>query len=274
MENKHLVIDGPYLAHKSYCAPYKLTTSTGLDSTMLHQFFRSLKSIHSKVKPDDIYIAWESHGTKSWRKEKYPSYKKNRSTVLRTEFWDYLSDVQLLCYFLGIKQFYSSGNEADDVIGRIVKSIKGEHIIYTVDKDIMQLIDDGRVSLYDGKKSYHAVDVLNKFSVLPKQIPDLLAIWGDVSDNIEGIKGYGMRHSSKLLEKYGRVEDIPMSESISKYRERILLNKSLTKLNCDCCLLPVPSNNFETSETLETLLDKYELKVIKRDIEEYKELGK
>lgn len=272
MNKNKVIIDGPYLARKSYAAPFKLTTSTGLNSTMIFTFLRTLKSICDKTKPTEVLVGWESHGTKSWRTRLYPNYKQRTRCKISKEFWDYLYDVQLFLYFLGIKQFFSSENEADDVIGKLVKLSKCENIIYTTDKDIMQLVNDDTI-VFDGKTKYDAEKVKEKFLVEPKYIPDLLAIWGDVSDNIEGVKGYGLRKSARVVNRYGFIENIPQTESVSKYKNKMLFNKKLVTINSNCNIEPIPSNNFKTTETIETLLEKYELNSIKKDIDQYRNLG-
>ena len=49
-----LIIDGSYLAHRSHDAPYKLTTSNGKDSTMIHSFMRTLYSLKKQFNPKDM----------------------------------------------------------------------------------------------------------------------------------------------------------------------------------------------------------------------------
>ena len=270
---QNLLIDGPYLAHRSVGAPYRLTTSTGLDATLVHGFMRALNSLRKKFQPEKIIVAWESYGTTSWRKKKYPSYKGGRRKSTSV-FWNAVKDVQVFLHLLGIEQYFSSGNEADDVIGKLAGNdcVNETVVIFTTDKDLMQLVDD-RCQVYNGKEIFDAEKVIQKYRVKPEQIPDLLAVWGDVSDNIDGIVGYGLIKTAKLLEKYGSVDNIPTSSTIYKYQNKMLFNKTLTTLNRKCVLSPIPSKNFKTDESIDTLLEKYELKQMKKDIEQYQLLG-
>ena len=267
----NLIVDGPYLAHRSYGAPYRLTTSKGLDATLIHSFFRTLNSLRKKFKPETVFITWESHGTKSWRRLKYPSYKPSRNNSIGKEYWSGIRDTQILASLFGVKQYYSPSNEADDVIATLVKKNNtSENIIYTVDKDLMQLVDN-RNFVWDGKELYDRRKVFEKFCVYPNQIPDLLAIWGDVSDNIDGIIVYGKRKSAKILEKYNSVENIPENHTIHKYLTKLIFNKELTTLNRQCSLEKIPSEKF--SATIDDILDKYELESMKENVNEYKLLG-
>jgi len=271
-----LIIDGPYLAHRSYSAPYKLTTSDGRDSTMIHSFMRSLNSFRKQFAPDTIIIAWESHGTPSWRKKQYPAYKGTRG-MIDEQFIYQLNDLQNLLALFKVKQFNSPTNEADDVIARLtIDSIKYPVLIFTKDKDMMQLVGES-LQVYDGKVFYDINKVKEKFFVYPEQIPDLLAIGGDKVDNIYGLEGYGFKKAAQLIKKYGKVEDIELSNCSrnivwsEQTKNRLIKNKKLTKLNFGCDLQKIPKE--KPKDTIESILDKYELNKMKESIEEYKLMG-
>jgi len=269
---KPLIVDGPYLAHRSYHAPYRLYTTTGLDATMLHSFIRTMNALRKKYQPEKFIVAWESHGTLSWRKELCPSYK-SQIHRMTSVFWNNIKDVQLFLFLLGVEQYYAPSNEADDVIATLVNNGYKQSLIFTVDKDIMQLVTH-ECKLCNLKDIIGPNDVKKKFNVTPKQIPDLLAIWGDKADNIEGVNGYGVHKASRLIDKYGCVENIDPDNTVSKYRQRMDLNKKLTTLNKQCTLLPIPNKDFKTDETIDSLLDKYELKKMRENISEIKLIGK
>jgi len=183
-------------------------------------------------------------------------------------YWEELADVQALLYLLGVGQFTSSHNEADDVIGKLVGD--GKTVIFTTDKDLMQLVSD-KVFVWNGKVIFDVKAVREKYLVDPRQIPDLLAMCGDHTDNIEGLKGYGKVKSARILKKYGDIEHIPKSEIIYKYREKLLFNKKLTKLaNCELRAMP----KSKVSDTIDSILDKYELKKIKAELTGKGELDK
>ena len=271
---KILLVDGPYLAHRSYYAPYKLTTNTGLSAKMLHSFLRTTLSLYKKFQPNKTIVAWESFGTKPWRNDIHPNYKQQRGAI-NTDYHEQVKDLQMVLHFLNIEQFYAPENEADDVIATFVfqtyQKFEAFHYIFSSDKDLMQLVDNTCTFMYDGKTLYDKQTVKEKFRVNPEQIPDLLALWGDVADNIEGIKGFGVAKASKLVNQYGSIEAIPKTVDIDK--KQALLNKKLTILNHHCVLEPIPNKSFKTNETLITLLDKYHLNSIKKDLTLYKKIG-
>lgn len=267
-----LIIDGPYLAHRSRHAPFQLHTSTGMNSTMIYSFIVSLHSLIKKFDPKKVIIAWESHGTKSWRKQLQPDYKPHK--LIEQDFFFQMKELQQLLLLLGYKQFTSDTNEADDVIATLTGLLDNlPCIIFTTDKDIMQLITCKIIVVYNGKEIIDQIDVQNKFGIMPYQIPDLLAIWGDTSDNIEGIKGFGLKKATKYIVDFGSVENLPDSPGFTKdlsllylNRNKILLNRQLAKLKNDCILKPIEKDN---NITIDKVLDKYELKKIKEHINDY-----
>ena len=269
---RNLIVDGPYLAYRSYNIPYRFITSTGLDATMINGFMKTLNFLRKKFDTQHTVIAWESKGTNLWRKRIYPSYKK-KSNGRTKKYWSSIKSLQTLLYLLGVEQYFSPENEADDVIGRLVKNKYNKNtIIFSGDKDLMQVVSES-CHVYDGRTVYTPTEVKTRYQVMPYQIPDLLAITGDRSDNISGINGYGIFKTSRILEKYNTIENIDETDTLHKYMTKMKFNKKLTTLNYDCPLRPVPNTSFKTTETVESILDMYELTQIKENINEYKLLG-
>lgn len=264
MKYDTLIIDGPYLSHRSFCAPFHLATKDGLDSTMMHTFMASLKTLKNKFEPKEIIFTWESHGTPSWRREILPTYKPAKP--VDNQFISTIGDLKILLYLLGYKQVMAAKNEADDVIATLSVGADKTKLIFTVDKDIMQVVNP-LVHIYTGKEIMDESKVKEKFGIYPHQIPDLLAIMGDKADNIDGIKGYGPKKALEVLKKYGFIEKIPNSEPLNRYRVKLLLNKRLTQLNEEATLEEI---TFDTPTTINEILDKYELKKIKENIDDYK----
>lgn len=104
------------------------------------------------------------------------------------------------------------GFEADDIIGTLAKKHKEDMervIIVSSDKDLFQFIG-GHVYVYDAMKDryYDEEEAVKKFEVHPHQIVDYLALIGDASDNIPGVKGIGPKTAVSLLEKYDTLDNI------------------------------------------------------------------
>jgi DNA polymerase-1 len=141
------------------------------------------------------------------------------------------------------------GVEADDVIATLVEQARArdwEVVIFSADKDIMQMVGD-HVSMIDAlhQKTYTREEVIKKMGVPPEKIPDFLALVGDTSDNIPGIRGVGDKTAANLLEQYGTLEALiaqnPVVPRISikqpfgdpEQLERIKISRQLVELRRD-----------------------------------------
>jgi len=261
-----LLVDGPYLAYRSYTAPYKLSTLSGRDSTMIQTFFNILLSVKRKHNPKQIAIAWESHNTPSWRRDISPSYKPKR--VLNNDFIEQLNDIKKLLNLLNIKQFYASYNEADDVIATLTHNTEKSVLILTVDKDIMQLTSDiNKHHILCNNIIMTEDDVIKKFDVQPYQIPDYLALVGDTADNIEGVKGIGKKKASKILQEYGSILVIEPDILSDNDLQKVHINRKLTLLNYDANVQLLFENE-TINESIDDILRKYELIQLKKRKEE------
>jgi len=265
---KNLIIDGPYMAHRALCSPYSTMTTTGFNSTLIHGFLRSLLAMYKKFSPGKIYITWESHGTPSWRRSLLPTYKPSAPN---DTYISQLTDLKTILSRLNITQYYSPKNEADDVIASLLADKPVSTLIFTTDKDIHQLISDKkRHHILTNNKLMRENDVFSKFGVCPLQIPDYLALVGDKTDNIKGVRNIGEVKAARLLSKYKTVENIPPTE-FPKPTDSITaqFNKKLTLLSSDCLYEPISTPN----TSIETLLNKYELLKIKENLKNYKKMG-
>lgn len=259
-----LLLDSPFLAHRSFALHNRLTTSTGIDATLIHNFIRSLGPLKRKFPDAEMKFAWESYGTVQWRRELYPSYKPPK--FVNDGYKEQVRDLQRLLSNLGYKLYYANGNEADDTIASLCDSSTGNVCIFTVDKDLMQLVNNS-VHVYNGKELFTERDVFEKFGVYPLQIPDLLAIWGDTADNIEGLPGFGFKKSVEVIEKYQRIESIPKEHPLSKSMDKLILNKKLTTLNRSCHIISYVPQPFVP---ISSIISKYELKQVGEHIEDYR----
>src|SRR5258705_7647512 len=145
------------------------------------------------------------------------------------------------------------GVEADDVTTTLARQDRARDwdvVIFSADKDIMQMVGD-RVSMIDAlhQKTYTREEVIKKMGVPPEKIPDFLALVGDTSDNIPGIRGVGDKTAAALLDQYGSLEKLieanPVVPRIQikqpfgdpEQLERIKVSRQLVELRRD---VPLP----------------------------------
>ena len=132
--------------------------------------------------------------------------------------------------------------EADDGLASAAHAAAADErvekvCIWTPDKDLAQCVRDDFVVQVDrkAKKIFDAAAVKAKFGVEPPQVPDYLALIGDSADGYPGISGIGPSTASRLINRYGRIEDFP-SSVLGASQEQALLFKQLATLRTDAPL--------------------------------------
>lgn len=243
-----------------------LKSPSGEPTGAVFSFVNILTSILDKEKPEFIAVAFD-RSEPTFRHEKYPLYKANRD-AFPEELVPQLARIKEFLDYLNVQRLEMPGYEADDIIGTLSKaaSEKGiEVACLTSDKDFYQLVNDN-VKLYKpAKKSgddFEVVDidgVNKKFGVTPEKVIDVLALIGDTSDNIPGVKGVGDKTAIPLVQNYGSLEGI--YENIDKIESAGLKNK-LTQ-DRESAFLAKELVTIMTSVPME--IDFGKLKVIKPD---------
>src|SRR5580698_1620266 len=231
----------------------RLSTSEGMPTGALYVFARMLMRLEEDNTPARMAVVFDHKGGKTtFRAEMYAAYKATRKEPpdeLQVQMEYFAKIVQ----GLGWPVLAVPGVEADDVIATLVREARArdwEVVIYSADKDIMQLIGD-HVSMIDALhgKTYTRDEVIKKMGVPPEQIPDFLALVGDTSDNIPGIKGVGDKTAAGLLEKYGSLDALIAANPIvpriavkqpfadPEQLERVTISRKLVELRRD---VPLP----------------------------------
>lgn len=265
-----VIIDGHSVAYRVYYKTPKLSNSRGVPTSVVHTFLNILLSLKEDLSPEEMIVTFDSKG-KTARHGMDEEYKANRQPAPE----DLIPQIEILKDIipqLGVNVFAKKGVEADDIIFTLAEDYEDDVYIVTKDKDIYQLVND-RVKIYDyqNDKVIGIKEVVDKFGVTPKQIPDFLALVGDASDNIPGVKGIGPKTAAPLLKKYGNLENIyehlndlksSVKDKLEKYRDDAFLSKELTE--------PIRTEiEFDKSESINEsnlfeFLEKYELNQIKQ----------
>ncbi|EAH7510045.1 DNA polymerase I, partial [Campylobacter jejuni] len=194
-----------------YYALKGFKNSQGQASGMISGFANFIYNLKNEYKSDYIVFALDSKG-KTFRSEIDPNYKQNR-TPPPPELLEQIPICIKMIEKMGFISVSQEGYEADDIIASFVKTCEDRDIfvrIITQDKDLYQLIKDGKTSIYSpiSKNDYDEAACLEKYGVKPNQIRDFLALCGDSSDNIPGVKGIGAKGAKTLLDEFGSIEGI------------------------------------------------------------------
>ncbi|TVL45417.1 DNA polymerase I [Brachyspira hyodysenteriae] len=289
MKKTFLIIDAFGILYRYHFIFLKrpLLNSKGQNVSSINGFMRTYFSLINTYPAEYVAIALDS-SRKTFRNEIYKEYKENRESMPD----DLRSQIPILYNLidaLGISRIVLDNYEADDIVGTIAERNKKENIktiIYSPDKDILQLVDDDVKVVASNKDNelmeYDAQAVKEKRGVYPNQIIDLLSLMGDASDNIPGVKGVGEKTALKLLEEYKSLDGIYENiDSIKgKIQEKLLESKDMAYMSYKLATIErnIEGFNLDYNEIASSkinidevnkILDELELKQIRDKINSY-----
>ncbi len=238
-----LIIDGMSQAYRAYFAIRGLATTHGLPTNAVYGFAIMLKRVLEKFPPDYICVALDSPEPTA-RHAQYNLYKATRKKM-PPDLAQQMPYLRKFCQAMRIPVLEIRGHEADDIIATVAlrAAEMGLHpVVVTLDKDLYQLV--GPVLILNTSKEDLIVDrekVQELFGVTPEQIPDLLGLWGDTSDNVPGAPGIGEKTARDLIQKYGSIEALldrtaevqnaKQRASLADNRQQILMSKQLVTVD-------------------------------------------
>ena len=204
------LIDGSSYLYRAFHAMPPLTTSKGLPTGAIKGVANMLRNIKNNFPDAPIITIFDAKG-KNFRHEILESYKANRPPM-PDELIKQLDPLKKICNYMGAPVVEISGVEADDVIATLASELKSKHtvIISSLDKDLMQLVEDEKVLMMNTMtdETFDSKKVREKFGVGPEQIIEYLALVGDSSDNIPGVPKVGPKTASKWLTEYLNLENL------------------------------------------------------------------
>ena len=216
------LVDGYALIYRAFFAMIArpLTTQRGENTSAAWGVTNFLLRLRQKYAPD--YLAWVHDVGRSFRHREYPAYKATReklSEELQRDFDRSLERIRELLAAFHVPVLGVDGFEADDVIGTLAVAAAGrglQAVIVSGDKDFYQLIGPGVALLNPGRGGQAAVEETwvdernagERFGIAPGQVVDYLALVGDSSDNIPGVKGVGEKTALELLRTHGSLDGI------------------------------------------------------------------
>ena len=209
MKKELIIIDGFNLIFRVFYAVPPFHTRDGKPVNALFGYTKALMQI-MKMDAEYIIMAFDSGG-ETFRSEADENYKAHRDGM-PDDLGSQMDAIFEVTDLLWIPRVAVPGYEADDIIGTLAVKHRDDMervLIVSSDKDLFQFI--GRhVYVYDAMKDrlYDEEEAVKKFEVHPAQIVDYLALIGDTSDNIPGVKGIGPKTAVTLLEKYDTLDNI------------------------------------------------------------------
>lgn len=242
-----LIVDGDNLSHRAYHSTPK--TVLGADGSPINAvvgFVSMLLRVWQEEQPRGVFVAWDTLGVDTYRSKLWPPYQTGR--MFEPSIVHQLGLLPSVCEAFGFGVGKQAGYEADDLMASAtLKELRdgGTCLLYTTDKDSYQLVSDD-VTVIAPQRGTRVLDrigpaqVVERFGVLPEQVPDFKALAGDSSDKIPGAKGIGPKTAASMLLRHGSLE-----EAISGLGEReaaqVLMFREVTRMRPDTGV-ELPSN--------------------------------
>ena len=252
---KLFLVDAYALIFKYYYAflGRPMRNRAGMNTSVVFGFVKFLRDIQKRERPDLLGVAFDPKGG-SFRREVFPEYKANRAETPEDILLS-VPYVKRVLEAMCIPILEVEGYEADDVIGTLSqKGVEAGYEVFMVtpDKDYGQLVRDN-CKIYKQKGADGSIEIVDRDSIREKYgiddpvlVRDILALWGDASDNIPGVPGIGEKSACKLVQEWGTVENIldnvskikgKQGEKIAAWGDKLRLAKHLTTI---CLDVPIP----------------------------------
>ena len=246
---KLFLIDAYALIFKYYYAFYgrPMRNRAGMNTSIVYGFTKFLRDIQKREKPDLLGVAFDPEGG-SFRRQMFEQYKANRPQTPE-DIIQSVPYVKRIVEAMCIPILEVEGYEADDVIGTLAfKGAEAGYEVYMVtpDKDYGQLVGTNRKIYKQKGDQIEIIDsqaIKDKYGIDdPMLVSDILALWGDASDNIPGVAGIGEKGACKLVQRWGDIESIienvdqitgRAGANIAASVEQLRLSKALTKIALD-----------------------------------------
>ncbi|MFN8256424.1 MAG: DNA polymerase I [Bacteroidales bacterium] len=250
LEKKLFLVDAYSLIFRAYYAFINnpRINSKGKNTSAIFGFTNSLNEILKKEKPSHIAVVFDPPGG-SFRRQLYPEYKANRSATPEDIIFA-VPYIKKIIEGFNIPVVEIPNYEADDAIGTLAKLAekKGFRVyMVTPDKDYGQLVSDN-IFIYKPGRKGGDVEILGKTEICqyygiqqPEQVIDILALWGDTSDNVPGVPGIGELTAAKLVARFGSVEKLLANVSLlsGKQKENVIASRETVKLSRQLVTIPL-----------------------------------
>lgn len=246
IQNKLVLIDGNSLINRAYFALPPLTATDGSPSNAVYGFATMLIKIITDYRPKFMAVAFDMRAP-TFRHKMYDGYKATRKGM-PDDLAVQMPMLKTMLRAMNIKIVEQEGIEADDIIGTMAKAYHVDTMIFTGDRDCLQLIDDTTTVLLTKRGITETALMDNKtivdaFGLTPPQIIEYKALAGDSSDNIPGVGGIGDKTATDLLQKYGDLEGVyahiteikgKLAEKLALDKEKAELSRVLATIKTDC----------------------------------------
>ena len=246
----YLIDASGYIFRAYHALPALTRASDGLPVGALagycNMLFKFLEEMKGADRPTHLVAVFD-RSERTFRNEMFSGYKAQRPPA-PADLVPQFALIRDATRAFNVPCVELEGFEADDIIATYARAAArdGAQVrIVSSDKDLMQLVDAGRIELYDPMKNRPIGDaqVLEKFGVAPEKVIEVQALMGDSVDNVPGCPGIGQKTAAELIGIYGNIEALlarlneikqpKRREALIQHAEAIRLSKLLVTLKDD-----------------------------------------
>jgi len=232
------LIDGSSFIFRAYFANMRnpMSRADGTPVGAVYGFCSMLMKLLGDTDADHVAVVFDT-ARKTFRNDIYGEYKAHRPPP-PDDLIPQFALVREAVKAFNVASVEMEGYEADDLIATYAKqaSAMGAQVtIVSIDKDLMQLVDDN-ISMMDTMKNRIIThdEVVEKFGVGPDRVVDVQALAGDSSDNVPGVAGIGPKTAAQLINEYGDLETLlERAGEIkqTKRRERLIEQAEMARIS-------------------------------------------
>ncbi|MBM3311943.1 MAG: DNA polymerase I [Candidatus Aminicenantes bacterium] len=236
------LIDGHALLYRSFYAIQSLSTSAGFPTNAIFGFLTTLRKLLAEAKPGYLGVVFDAPGAKA-RTDVYKDYKAHRKPM-PDDLQKQIPKLKEVLAAFRIPVLEDEAYEADDVLGSLARKAEKENfrtVIVSTDKDLLQLVGP-EVQVLNPAKGLllDEAKVRELFGASPGQVVDVLALWGDPSDNVPGVPGIGEKTAKSLVAEYGsldallenleKVKNPRVREALKAHRDVLEMSRRLVTI--------------------------------------------
>jgi len=210
------LVDGSGFIFRAYHALPPLSRKsdglpTGAVAGFSNMLWKLLQDMKAGDRPTHLAVIFDA-GRSSFRNAIYGEYKANR-TDPPDDLVPQFPLTREATRAFGVPCVEKQGFEADDLIAtysRLAREAGAKVTIASSDKDLMQLVRDGEIEMFDPMKNkrFGSAEVIERFGVPPEKVVYVQALAGDSIDNVPGVPGIGVKTAAELIGTYGDLETL------------------------------------------------------------------
>ncbi|MCA1940796.1 MAG: DNA polymerase I [Caenispirillum bisanense] len=254
---KHVfLVDGSGFIFRAFHALPPMTRPDGVPVNAVYGFTQMLMKLVADTDADHIAVVFDT-ARQTFRNDFYPEYKAHRPPP-PDDLIPQFALIREAVRAFDLPCVEMDGFEADDLIATYARQAReagAKVTIVSSDKDLMQLVRDGEVTLFDAMKNkvIGGEEVLEKFGVPPEKVVDVQALAGDPTDNVPGVPGIGVKTAAQLIAEYGDLETLlarageikqpKRRQNLLEHAEAARISRRLVLLRDDC-QVEVPLDTF------------------------------